>query len=365
MALALFLVLNHTSVLGEKYDSTIPVVLGDTEAKTKKDKIVLPKYVPLDKDLYDKKIIELANHYFPPEPAVVEPVPSADGTVPVAPPAKVVPPPLWPPKTVYPKDGAILPFNRIVAYYGNFYSTKMGALGEYEEDVMLAKLDAEVKRWTAADPSTPAIPAIHYIALTAQGSPGADGMYRFRMPKEQIDIALRMAEKIHGIVFLDIQVGLSTVQKEVEVLEPYLKLPNVHLGIDPEFAMKNGAKPGTVIGTVDASEINAVAAYLARLVQENDLPPKILIIHRFTQRMVTNAELIEPLPEVQVVMDMDGWGSQAKKKGTYRQVIYPEPVQFTGFKIFYKNDLKEPSTGLLTPEDLLQLEPRPIYIQYQ
>ena len=36
----------------------------------------------------------------------------------------------WPVKTAYPEAGAILPFKRIVAYYGNLYSKKMGVLGE-------------------------------------------------------------------------------------------------------------------------------------------------------------------------------------------------------------------------------------------
>ena len=29
--------------------------------------------------------------------------------------------------------------------------------------------------------------------------------------------------------------------------------------------------------------------------------------------MVTNYKEIKPLPEVQIVMDMDGWGEKAKK----------------------------------------------------
>jgi hypothetical protein len=68
---------------------------------------------------------------------------------------------------------------------------------------------------------------------------------------------------------------------------------------------------------------------------------------------------------VQVVMDMDGWGFGAKKINTYDAVIYPEPVQFTGFKLFYKNDLKPPSTRMLTPAEILDLTPRPSFIQYQ
>lgn len=275
------------------------------------------------------------------------------------------PKPLWPVRTAYPKYGALLPFNRIVAYYGNFYSKGMGVLGEYEPDVMLDKLRTEVAAWEAADPSTPVIPAIHYIVVTAQASGGKDGMYRARMPDSQIDKALDLAKQIDGIVFIDFQVGLSTLQKELPIYESYLKLPNVHLGIDPEFSMKTGAKPGTVIGSFDAADINYAAEYLAKLVQENDLPPKILMVHRFTEDMVTNYKQIKPLPEVQIVMDMDGWGSYLRKINTYTHVVAPEPVQFTGFKLFYKNDLKEDPPRLMTPREVLQLTPQPLYIQYQ
>jgi hypothetical protein len=45
--------------------------------------------------------------------------------------------------------------------------------------------------------------------------------------------------------------------------------------------------------------------------------------------------------------------------------VAAEPVQFMGFKLFYKNDLFAPSTGMYTPEELMKFNPRPIYIQYQ
>ena len=116
---------------------------------------------------------------------------------------------------------------------------------------------------------------------------------------------------------------------------------------------------------MSASDIDWAANYLANIVDQNHLPPKILVVHRFTEDMVTNYKTITPLPEVEVVMDMDGWGSQAKKINTYERVIAAEPVQFTGFKLFYKNDLLSPSTGMLTPQQILQLSPQPSYIQYQ
>ncbi|MDP1707175.1 MAG: hypothetical protein Q8L30_01305 [bacterium] len=272
---------------------------------------------------------------------------------------------LWPVSTVYPNAGAILPFKRVVAYYGNFYSRGMGVLGEYPEDEMLAMLASTTEMWTAADPGTPALPAIHYIAVVAQATAGKEGKYLLRMPDDQIDHALTLAKRINGIVFLDVQVGLSTLQYELPFLEKYLKMPEVHLGIDPEFSMKSGNRPGTVIGTFDAADINYAAEYLARIVRENHIPPKILVVHRFTQKMMTNYKEIKPLPEVQIVIDMDGFGSKAKKYGTYNRVVAPEPVQFTGMKLFYKNDIRPPADGLLSPAEVLKLIPAPIYIQYQ
>lgn len=275
------------------------------------------------------------------------------------------PRPLWPKRAAYPNYGALLPFNRIVAYYGNFYSKQMGILGEFEEDVVLEKLKAQVAQWEAADPTTPVIPAIEYIDVTAQGSPGKDGKYRLRMPDSQIDRALAMAAKVNGIVILDIQVGLSSVEEEVPLIKDYLAKPNVHLAIDPEFDMQGQTPPGRLIGTTDAATINWAADYLAALVREHNLPPKILLLHRFTEDMITNAHLIKPLPEVQIVVQMDGWGSPARKKNTYYHVVEPEPVQFTGFKIFYKNDLREEPARIMTPEEVLELSPAPIFIQYQ
>ncbi len=272
---------------------------------------------------------------------------------------------LWPAVAPYPGVGAILPFHRIIAYYGNFYSKGMGVLGQYPTDVMLGKLADEVAKWNAADPTTPVLPAIDYIAVTAQGSPGADGKYRLRMPDSQIDHAIELANMVHGIVILEVQVGLSNVPAELPQLEKYLKMPMVHLALDPEFSIKSKNKPGDVIGTMNAADINYAANYLARLVKDNNLPPKVLIVHRFTQGMVVGYKQITPLPEVQILMDMDGWGDPAKKIGTYKHFVQAEPVQFTGFKLFYKNDLKKPSKRMLTPQELLALQPRPMFIQFQ
>jgi len=273
----------------------------------------------------------------------------------------------WPVKNQpVPLAGAILPFKRIVVYYGNLHSKKMGALGEYAPKEMWQRLNAEVKHWEKADPTTPVQPGLHYIAAVASGTPGKDGKYINRMGNKQIDSVLKIAKmQPNTIVFLDLQVALSTIKAELPHIEKYLELPYVHLGIDPEFSMKDGSLPGKKIGTYDAADINYVTGYLADIVKKHNLPPKVFTLHRFTKKMVTNSQSIKLRPEVQVVMHMDGWGEPELKKGTYRHFIYGEPVQFTGFKLFYKNDIKKAPNRMMTPEELLKLTPKPIYIQYQ
>jgi hypothetical protein len=272
---------------------------------------------------------------------------------------------MWPVKAPYPVDGAIFPYKRIVAYYGNLYSTRMGILGEIPKDLMFQKLKGEVAKWEAADSMLPVVPALHYIAVTAQSLPGKDGKYRLRMPFHQIDTIINWAKEIDALVFVDVQVGHGSVKDEVMALEKYLKMPQVHFGIDPEFSMKNGQKPGSVIGTFNADDVNSVIDFLADVVTKNNLPPKILVIHRFTQGMVTGYDKIKKVPQVQVVIDMDGWGDKILKKSSWLRYIYQEPIQFAGFKIFYKNDTKQGADQLYTPAELSKFIPKPIYIQYQ
>jgi hypothetical protein len=273
--------------------------------------------------------------------------------------------PVWPnPKAPDPLPGSILPYKRIVAFYGNPLSKKMGVLGELPQDQMFARLDTEVAKWNAADPAHPVQPALHLIAIVAQGTPGKDSLYRYRAVPELIEKVYGWAKQKNAILFLDVQIGKSTLPAELAYLVPYLQRPDVHLAIDPEFAMTKGGYPGKRIGTYDASHINYAIDLLKNLVTQYHLPPKILIVHRFTGPMVTNYQKIELDPRVQVVMNMDGWGPPYGKKATWSRFIYPYPVQYTGFKLFYHNDTRGGSV-MMTPKQVLALYPPPIYIQYQ
>jgi hypothetical protein len=293
----------------------------------------------------------------------------------------------WPVAGPPPLAGALLPGHRIVAYYGNIRSTRMGILGQVPPDSMLPRLEQVAMRWALADPGRKVMPALHLIVTVAQGSPGPGKLYRLRMGDSVINTVAAWAEERGWIMFLDIQTGRSTVEAELLPLLPFLQRPYVHLALDPEFAMKAGGIPGRRIGTLDAAEVNHAIEVLGKLVTEHKLPPKVLVVHRFTRKMLTNTDSIRLDPRVQVVIQMDGFGAPYHKQDAYRFWISPYPVEFTGFKLFYKND-REPKArtpgyvpscdrvtfelvgcgddGLMTPEQVIRsVYPVPLYIQYQ
>ena len=291
----------------------------------------------------------------------------------------------WPTGPV-PLPGAIMPAKRIVAFYGNPLSKRMGFLGEYlvrrpdtkdsagkrvyggyDPSDMLKRAEKVVAEWNEADPRTPVQPALHLIVSVAQLDSGRDGAYRLRMDSTLIEEVYGWAVQNNMLLFVDIQIGQSTVEREVRRLMPWLTRPNVHLALDPEFSMhysREGVAPGKKIGIMDAREINWAIDTLNAIVVEKKLPPKVLVIHRFTRQMVSNSSKIKLTPGVQVVMDMDGWGAPWLKFDSYSAYTVLEPVQFTGFKIFFGNDSKK-GDPILSAREVLHLLPRPLYIQYQ
>jgi len=274
--------------------------------------------------------------------------------------------PGWPVKAPI-APGSLLPARRIIAFYGNPLSKRMGILGELAVPQMLERLDQVIAQWKAADPDTPIQPALHLIAVVAQAGPGRDGKYRLRMDSSLIEQVYGWAQQKNALLFLDIQTGQSTVAEELPRLMKFLERPNVHLGLDPEFHMhydKEGVTPGAKIGTLGSREVNYAIQQLSNLVTQKKLPPKILVVHRFTRPMLRGASEIDLDPRVQVVIDMDGWGAPWLKYDSYKDYVVDEPVQFTGFKLFYHNDTKK-GDKMLTPLEVLQLKPQPVYIQYQ
>lgn len=266
----------------------------------------------------------------------------------------------WPVKGPEPLPGALLPDHLIVAFYGNPKSQKMGILGQLPPEEMLPRLEAAATEWAKADRGRKVLPALHMVVTVAQGKPGKSGMYRLRQPEELIEKVLGWAEDRRWIVFLDVQIGGSSVGAELPRLVKYLERPYVHLALDPEYAMRAGGIPGRRVGSLDAAQVNEAVQLLTSIVDQRNLPPKVLVVHRFTQGMLTNYREIRLDQRVQVVVNMDGFGPPLIKEHAYKSYVALEPVQFTGFKLFYKKD-----RPMMPPDRVMGLTPKPVYIQYQ
>ncbi|MYL50762.1 hypothetical protein GLV98_14805 [Halobacillus litoralis] len=249
---------------------------------------------------------------------------------------------------------------RLVAYYGTPQSENMGILGTMEPEKFMKELKEQAQAYSDADPDRPAIPTIELITTMAQRDPGPEGTYVSKLPDEMIEEYVKLAEKHDALVILDIQLGTDTVMNQVKSIEKWLKHPNVHLAIDTEFQVDEGEVPGENLGQVDGEEIQKAVEYLSKLTEKNNLPDKFVLVHQFTEHVLTNKEAIQPTDNVEVALNFDGWGSSIDKMALYKKYVRDTPSQYGGFKVFYDKD-----QPVMTPEEVVKLDPSPAIVNYQ
>lgn len=253
-----------------------------------------------------------------------------------------------------------LPDHRLVVFYGNPLSPVMGPLGQYSDDELIAKLHEQAQVYANLDSAHPVVPAFDYVTPIVQPVPMDDNSWTYRMPQSSVDHYINLANDNHALFFFDMQIGHSTVQKEVNLVWSYLERPGVDLTLDPEFDMPPGAIPDQVFGRMTATEINWVIDQLSNLVLTRHLPPKILIIHQFRAEMLPDWQNIKVKPGVQVITCVDGFGPPNTKIDDYRMFDKDQLIQYPGMKLFYKLD-----QPLMSPSDVLGLGPSPLMVMYQ
>ncbi|TLS36840.1 hypothetical protein [Pseudalkalibacillus caeni] len=250
--------------------------------------------------------------------------------------------------------------HRLVTFYGHPDSTKMGILGEMQPDALMAKLKEQTQKYSNADPAHPAVPMIELITTVAQRTPGPNGLYYHMTSEEDIEKYVQLAKENNALLMLDVQLGRDNALHQAKLVEKWLKLPFVHLAIDTEFHVDEGQTPGIDLGQVDGAEIQETVEYVSKLVEENNLPDKVVLVHQFTDKAVANKQEIKPTENVEVALNFDGYGPSAVKMSLYRKFVRNDAVQYGGFKIFYQKD-----NPVLTPEEVLKLDPNPAIINYQ
>jgi hypothetical protein len=250
----------------------------------------------------------------------------------------------------------LFPDRRMVAFYGNGESEALGILGETSPEQAAQDLVEAAEPF--ATPERPVLPTFELIVTVAQQSPGPDGTYSVATSPDVVQTYLDAVREIDGYLVLDFQPGQSEFLPQVQEFEEFLLEPDVGVALDPEWRMDPGEAPGDSIGSVDASEINAVSEYLAELVEANDLPEKLLILHHFRLDMIEGREQVQNPEGIAVTWHADGFGDQQLKTEVF-EVIRPPDEFPIGFKLFYDED-----TNLFTPQETIDRFD-PDFISYQ
>lgn len=284
---------------------------------------------------------------------------------------------------------SILPERRVVGFYGNPRDAALGILGNPNPPGTAAadaetasggdvdaRLDRARKSLSVQEsrideqtqvydrPQRPVLKAFALIVTLATEAPLDENLHRIREDSKIIDFYLAEARRRDAILILDVQPGRANFLDEVKVLEPYLLEPDVSVALDPEWRVATNEVPGRDLGSVDAAEVNRVSKYLNDLVVANDLPDKLLIVHQFTESMITRREKLHPRPRLEVVLDIDGVGTPERKTDTFDQLSAPPRRKWAfGMKLFYEEDTA--AGALMTPGQLLGLRPQPSVFLYE
>jgi hypothetical protein len=251
---------------------------------------------------------------------------------------------------------ALFPDDLYVTLYGapQLSNTELGTKSSKGAAREVVRLASKYER-ESGDVS---VPGFDLIGVVANSTPGPDRKYRTRQPDELIASYLERIRDAGGRLMLDIQPGRSSAAKEVDALEEWFAEPDVDAAIDPEWNVGSRGVPGRTTGSITATEINAASRKLDRLVDEGDLPPKVLVVHQFTKKMIRNRNRIKQREEVQVVLNFDGIGSPDAKEAGYEALASRR--LFNGFSIFLRLDTK-----VMSPTEVLAIVPAVRFLLYQ
>ena len=255
----------------------------------------------------------------------------------------------------------LLANNTVVAFYGHPFSQKMGILGLYSKEEIASRVKTYARYYDEVNGPDGAIPAYYIIYGTCW--PGGEiGFLKDSVLEDYINYAQSQGM----LVFVDHQIGKYSVKASMERILPFLKYPNVHLAIDPEWRTLTPMKE---IGSITAEELNQAQQIMQDYIIANNIPGiRMLVVHQFHEKMILNRDRVRAnLDRVLLVHTADGFGSPALKKSTYSLNSKAENMPVKGFKLFFKSDF--PLAGwdnpILSPAEVMALDPRPGLIIYQ
>ena len=251
--------------------------------------------------------------------------------------------------------------NDILSYYGHPGSRNMGILGRYpmeELDKMMTTLAAEYEAISGGRKVRKAF----YLIYGTVWPKGEIGIIGDKVLMPYIEYGMK-----HDIlVFIDHQIGRYDPIDSLKKMLPYLRYPNVHLALDPEWRTNS---PMVNIGSLRAEEVNLAQQIMEDYMIENNIPgERMFVIHQFNHVMIQNrAEVKSNFNRVRLIHCADGFGSPSIKRSSYNYNALASNMPIKAFKLFYNFGI--PGAGydspLMSPMDVYNLNPRPYIIMYQ
>ena len=256
---------------------------------------------------------------------------------------------------------SVLLNNDIFALYGKPGAYTMGILGRYSPEEIEPIMNEFAATYDEENNERGLIPAFYLIYGTCW--PGGDiGLLRMPTVKKYIEFAAERG----WYVFIDHQIGKYTVEQAMNAILPFLKYPNVHLALDPEW---HTTEPMRVIGSVTGDEINKAQEIMDKYIKENNIPGRrMLVIHQFNSIMIKKrANVRSDYERVQLIHCADGFGSPQLKKDSYAYNALAKNIPLKSFKLFSKPTVAGAGYDqpMMTPQEVFNLNPRPYLIMYQ
>ncbi len=273
--------------------------------------------------------------------------------------ASPIPPTPAPTATPAPPP-SVLAGNQIVVFYGSPISDQLGILGTFSPEDAAARVRDEAAIYDDLNGDRGAVPALDIIYEMVQSEPTENGLYLRYLDPAVVQGYLAVAHDAGVQLILDLQIGRGDPLAEVRGLEPLLRDPIVHVAIDPEYAVGPAGVPLETPGAITGEQINDVQDYLAGIVAQSNLPPKMLIIHQYLDGTVVDGDVVRDTAGVNVVLNMDAFGDLARKVDKYRMFSTRSYARHKAFNIFLKHD-----DAVMSEADIEAIDPQPDVIFYQ
>jgi len=250
---------------------------------------------------------------------------------------------------------------QIVVYYGYPRADGMGVLGTFDSPDKAAKsLAGETALVDSLNGDRGATGAMDLIYGMVSSDPGPDGIYVRYLDSATTQGYIDAATKNGQRVILDMQIGRGSVAAEVQKLAPFLKNPNVDVAIDPEYAVGPSGIPIQTSGHITGDDINQAQDYLNKFVKDNNLPPKMLVVHQYMVDTISDTGGIKQVPNVTLVLNMDGIGAPADKLSMYEKFAEQPWVQKRSYMVFLRAD-----SQVSSEQQVLAMNPAPDMIAFQ